>query len=57
MYEKLAIIMGVWHQTKCNYTGMSNTWYLVTVPNMNKTTFYPVSQQTLKMSEKIAIIT
>ena len=38
---------------------MSNAWYLIIVPNMNKiTTFFSaISQQTLKIYEEIAIIT
>ena len=36
---------------------MSNTWYLITVPNMKITTFFSaISLQTLKIYEKIAII-
>ena len=37
---------------------MSNAWYLITVPNMNKiTTFFSEISQVLKSYEKIAIIT
>ena len=59
MYEKVAIITQIWHSAKYNFTSISNTWYLITVPNMNKiTTFFSdKSQQKLKTYEKVAIIT
>ena len=54
MYEKVAIITQIWHSAKYNFTSISNTWYLITVPNMNKiTTFFSkISQQMLKIYEK-----
>ena len=58
MYDKMAINTQIWHKAKYYFVGMSNAWYLITVPNMNKiTTFLSnILQQTLKMYEK-AIIT
>ena len=61
MYEQVAIITEIWHRARCYFTSMSNRWYmyLITVPNLNKiTTFFSdISQQTLKIYEKMAIIT
>ena len=59
MYEKVAIITQIWHRAKCNFTDISNAWDQITVPNMNKITtlISEISQQTLKISEKILIIT
>ena len=60
IYEKVAIhvITQIWHGAKCYFTSMSNAWHLKTVLNTNKiTTFFStISQQTLKIYEKIAII-
>ena len=55
----IAIITQIWHGAKCHFACNSNTWYLITVPDMNKiiTFFSEISQQTLKICEKIAIIT
>ena len=46
------------HRAKYYFTS-NNTWYLITVPNMNKISpfFYEISQQIHKMYEKVAIIT
>ena len=59
MYEKVALTTHIWHRAKCYFTIMSNAWYLISVPNMNKisTCFSEISQQTLKMYEEIAKIT
>ena len=59
MYEKLVIITHICQRAKCYFTSMSNTWYLLTVPTMNRiTTFFSqISQKTLQMYEKIFIIT
>ena len=59
MYEQVAIITHIWHRDKYYFTSMSNTWYLITVPNMNNiTTFFPkISQQRVKSYEKITIMT
>ena len=59
MYEKVPIITQIWLRAKCYFTSMSNAWYLISVPNMNKiaTFFSEISQQILKIYEKIAIIT
>ena len=53
MYEKVAITQ-LLHRAKCYFTSMSNAWYMITIPNMNKiiTLFSAISQQTLKISEK-----
>ena len=58
MYEKVAIISQIWNKAKYYFTSISNTWYLITVANMNNTTtlFSEISQQTLKIYEKIKII-
>ena len=34
--KNIAIITQMWHRTKCYFTCISNTWHLITVPNMNK---------------------
>ena len=58
MYEKVAIITQIWHRAKHYLTSMSNAWYLIPVPNMNKITLSSeILQQTLKRYEKIATIT
>ena len=59
MYEKMVIITQIWHRAKLYFRSLSNLWYLVTVPNMNKiaTFFSEISQQTHKIYEKVAIIT
>ena len=46
-------------QRKCDFNCMSNIWYMIIVPIMNKiaTFFSKISQQTLKIYEKIHIIT
>ena len=57
MYKQVAIIIQMWHRAyNCHFTSMNNAWHLITVPNMNKITTL-VSQQTLKIDEKIVIIT
>ena len=50
MYDKVIIITQIWHRTQCYFTTISNAWYLIPVPNINKiTTFFAViSQQRLK---------
>ena len=50
MYEKVTIITQIWHRAKCYFPGMSNTWYLVTLPNIITiiTFFSEISQQTLQ---------
>ena len=55
----IAIITQIWHWVKCYFICISNTWYLITVRNMNKNNlfFSEISQQTDKLYEKVAIIT
>ena len=57
--KNIAINTQISHRAKLYYTFISNTWHLITVPNMNKINpfFWERSQQTLKIYEKIAIIT
>ena len=50
MYEKVAIITKIWHRAKYYFTSMSDD---CTKYKQN----YHISQQTLKIYEKIAIIT
>ena len=47
----MSIITQIWHRTKCYFTSISNTLYLITVPHKNKiTTFFSeISQQTLNL--------
>ena len=55
---KNAIITTICHRTKWYFTCISNTWYLISVPNMNEINafFFAISQQTSKMYEKVAIV-
>ena len=55
----IAIITHIWHRGKCYFTYISNTWYLITVPNMNLMNpfFSEISQQIDKMYDKLATIT
>ena len=48
IFERLAISM---HTAKYYFIGISNMWYLITIPNLNIITlfFFEISQQTLKM--------
>ena len=39
-YEKVSLIIQMWHRAKCYFTSMINTWYLITVHNMNKITTF-----------------
>ena len=57
--KNIAIITQIWHRAQCYFTYISNTWYLITVPNMNKINpfFSEISQQIHKMYEKLATIT
>ena len=34
--KNIAVATQIWHGAKCSFTDSSNTWYLMTVPNMNK---------------------
>ena len=52
MYEIVTIITQVWHRAKCCFTSMSNAWYLITVPNMNKITTFN-SQQTDRSTDRL----
>ena len=58
VYEKVTIITQIWHKAKCYSTSMSNAWYLIHVPDMNKITFFAeISHQTLKkLMKKVFII-
>ena len=57
--KNIAIITQIWHEAKYCFTCISNTWYLITVQNMNKSNvfFSEISQQAHKIYEKVAIIT
>ena len=57
--KNIGITSRIWHRVKWYFTCISNKWYLITVPNINKiTTFFSeTSQQRLENYEKIAIIT
>ena len=59
MYEQVAIITQMWHGFKCLFPSISNAWYPITVPRMNKITTLvsEILEQTFKMYEKIATIT
>ena len=49
MYIKqIVIITNVWHRAQCYFTRISKTWYLNTIPNMNKINpfFSVISSQT-----------
>ena len=54
MYDKVAIITQIWHRAKSYLASMSNTWYLITVSNINRiTTFFSETpQQTHTKYEK-----
>ena len=40
-YEKVAIIIQIWHRAKWYLTSMGNTWCLITIPDLIKiTTFF-----------------
>ena len=56
--KNLAIITQIWHRVKYYFTYISNTWYLITVPNRNKSNpfFSELSQQIQQMYEKLATI-
>ena len=55
----IALITQICHGAKCNFTCISNTWYLITVPNVNQIIpfFSEIAQQIHKVYEKVAIIT
>ena len=56
MYEKVAIIIQIWHKAKSYFTSMSNTWYPITT-NMNKiTTFFFTISQNSKFRKKLAYL-
>ena len=56
--KNITIIIQIWRRAKCYFTCVSNTWYLISIPNMNKINvfFFELSQQIHKMYEKVAII-
>ena len=51
--KNIAIITQIWHRAKCYFTYIRNTWYLITVPHMNKINpfFAKISQQIHKMCQ------
>ena len=53
------IITQICRKAKCYFTSISNTWYLITAPNINEINifFSEISQQIHKMYEKLTIIT
>ena len=55
----VAIITHIWYRAKCHFTSISNTWYLITVLNMNKINpfFSETSQWKHKLYGNVAIIT
>ena len=59
IYKNIAIITDVWHGAKWYSTCIRNSWYLVTVSNLNKISpfFSDILAQIHKMYEKVTIIT
>ena len=54
MYDKVAIITLIWRRAKYYFTCISNVWYLIIVPNMNKfTTFFSVISNMKKIHAAI----
>ena len=55
MTEKVVIITQIWYGAKYYFIGTSNTWFLITIPNLNTfTTFFSaISQQTFKVYVQI----
>ena len=49
--KNIAKITHFWHGVKCYFTCISNTQYIILLPNMNKinTFFSEISQQTTQM--------
>ena len=58
-YDKIGIRTIFLHGAKLYFTRVGNTWYLITVTNINKINvfFSEIPQQIDKMYEKVSIIT
>ena len=57
--KNIVIFTQIWNRAKYYFTCITNTWYLITIRNMNKINpfFSAISQQMHKMYNKVAIIT
>ena len=42
IYENVTIFTQICNKDKCYFTSISNTWYMITIPNMTTNTiFFP----------------